>query len=272
METGDVAGHFPSPSLKHRNDEVKRFQVLGKNVNDVDSAELFLPRGKVRNIREVMASCLANAGAERTQIRAAAETPVDVSWLPAAAKAYKISPDIRDYVVAGVPYITSEFPNRNLQGFPSDEILRFRPRFGCVTYKTFIGKPTFRDHKNSDPLQAKGVNLDAVVSYVPKYNVYKIIVLSAFDRTKDPITAKAIARRESNTYSMGAWVEAFSCSCCGAPANRPSCIHFNKYGKGGVTPERHLVYQRCFGIEFFEGSLVQDPADLTAIGDDVYEL
>ena len=249
---------------------MKRYKVLGKAVPGVDSAEIFLPRGRSRDISQIMASCLGQAGAERTQIQATASAPVDVSWLPAAARAYNISPDIRDYVVAGVPYITSEYPNRNLQAFTGDEILRFRPRFGRVTYRTFVGKPTFRDHKNDNPLQAKGVNLDAVITPVPKYGVLKIIVLSAFDRTKDQITASAIADKKMNTYSMGAWVEQFRCSICGADANNPTCSHFRNTGKGGLTSKNELVYQNCFGVEYFEGSLVDSPADLTAVGEDVY--
>ncbi len=249
---------------------MKRVKVLGKLVSSINSTELFLPRNKSKNISEIIASCLSETGANRNMVKSVANSPVDISWLPAAAKAYNISPDIRDYVVAGVPYITSDYPNRNLQSFASNEILRFRPRFGMVTYKTFVGKPTFQDHKNDDPLQAKGVNLDAVLSYVPKYNVYKIIVLSAFDRTKDSIVAKAIADKKANTYSMGAWVEEFQCSICGSNANTDNCEHFAKYGKGGVTNNRELVYQNCHGVEFFEGSQVGDPADITAVGNDVY--
>lgn len=249
---------------------MKRFKVLGKSVPGVDSSELFLPKGKARDISEVMASFLYKAGVERTQVRATATSPVDVSWLPAAAKIYELSSNIRDYVVVGVPYITSDFPNRNLQAFSAGEILRFHPRFGRVTYRTFVGKPTFQNHKNNDVTQAKGVNLDAVVSYVPKYKVYKIIVLSAFDRTKDKILSTAIANKEANTYSMGAWVELFKCAICGTDANAPVCEHFLKWGKGNITPRNELVYQNCTGVEFFEGSNVDDPADVTAVGDDVY--
>lgn len=251
---------------------MKRFKVLGKSVNGFGNTELFLPRGRSRDMGQIMASCLGEVGADRTQVRAAANTPVDISWLPAAAKAYKISGDIRDYVVSGVPYITSDFPNRNLQAFTGEEILRFRPRFGKVTYQTFIGKPTFQDHKNDDPLQAKGVNLDAVITYVPKYRVYKIIVLSAFDRTKDRELATAIADKDVNTYSMGAWVEVFKCGVpnCNSIATTPVCSHFRRFGKGGVTDKGELVYQNCYGVEFFEGSSVADPADYTAVGEDVY--
>jgi hypothetical protein len=249
---------------------MKRYKVLGKTVSGVESSELFLPNGKVKNMSAIAASCLHKTGADSTHVKAIEKTPVDISWLPAASQAYKISPNIRDYVVAGVPYITSDFPNRNLQAFTQEEILKFRPNFGRVTYRTFVGKPTFQDHKNDDPLQAKGVNLDAIINYVPKYKVYKILVLSAFDRTKDPDLASAIANKEINTYSMGAWVELFTCSICGADANNPTCSHFTKIGKGNIAPGRQLVYQNCCGVEFFEGSSVSSPADVTAVGEDVY--
>lgn len=249
---------------------MKKYRVLGKSVAGLGGVELYKPRNRVADLSEVTARFLGAAGALRSRIHASTKVPVDISWLPAAAKAYKISPDIKDYVVSGVPYITSEYPNRNLQAFTAEEILKFNPKFGMPTYRTFIGKPTFQDHKNDNILQAKGVNLDAIIVPVEKYNVYKIIVLSAFDRTKDRELSEAIIKKTANTYSMGAWVEVFRCSICGEEAVHPICSHFRRIGKGEITAKRELIYQNCHGVEFFEGSSVGDPADLTAVGEEVY--
>lgn len=134
---------------------------------------------------------------------------IDVSWLPAASGSYNISDDPRDYVLVEVPLVTVDIPNRNLQAFPYEEVSYFDPLYGRMIYSTFIGKPTHIDHDNKDPLKAKGVNFDASLRYVPKYNVWKIFVLSGYDRTKDPDLAKQILNKDRTGYSMGALVENF---------------------------------------------------------------
>jgi hypothetical protein len=216
---------------------------------------------------DAIQKCISTAFT-RKQILAATNREVDTSWLLAASSKYHLSSDIRDYVVAGVPVITSDFPNRNLQAMPKSEILSFNPRFGRPTYRTFVGKPTFQNHQNDDVTMAKGVNLDSIILSVPAYGIYKIIVLSAFDRTKDRDLANGILKKERKFYSMGAWVDQFKCSICGANAASVNCEHM-KFGKGKVMKGK-LVYQICQGIDYFENSSVDDPADLTAVGDDVY--
>ena len=200
-----------------------------------------------------------------------AEQPLDISWLSSAAQTYNISDDPKDYVIDPVPLVTVDFPNRNLQAFPFEEVTFFDPILGRPVYSSFIGKPTHIDHENKDPLQAKGVNLDAALVFVPEYNVWKIIVLSAFDRTKDPYLTKKILSGERNTYSMGALVEYFVCSACGTideGEHGNKCKHMLKANKGKIGKDGVIYYQRCIGANFIENSNVGDPADITAYGPD----
>lgn len=194
---------------------------------------------------------------------------IDVSWLAAASESYKISPDINDYIVVDIPIVTSDFPNRNLQCFPFEELSFFDPLYGCQIYQTFKGKPACVDHDNKDPYKAKGVIIDATMQYIPNLNVWKVRILEAFDRTKDPTLVKQILSGERRGYSMGALVGNFVCSVCGAIETQYApCAHF-KAGKGSIFNGR-LTYQACCQINFIECSSVTEPADPTAESDQVW--
>jgi hypothetical protein len=247
-----------------------RYAVYGADVESLGALELFRPKGEHLPVGEALAKILSSAeNVDKAITNVISNSQIDTSWLPFAAQVYNISPDIRDYIVSGVPVVTSDVPNRNLQGMPSEEILGYRPDLGRVTYRTFVGKPTYQDHNNQDYQQAKGINLDAVIVGVPGYDLLKIVVLSAFDRNKDPDLTRSIIKKDRRFYSMGAWVHEFRCSICSENVSRRPCYCFSQYGKGGVTPDGKLVYQMCYGIDYFENSSVADPADVTAVSDNV---
>jgi len=191
---------------------------------------------------------------------------LDISWLRFAADTYKISADPRDYVIVEVPLVTADVPNRNMDCFPFVELTRFHPLHGRVVYQTFVGKPTFQDHDNKDPLRAKGVNFDACLRRVG--NTWKVMVLAGYDRTKDPNLTKKILNKERLGFSMGALVSYTLCSVCKKLSSGPRpCEHYARYGKGGVTPEGKLVYDLCYDVNFIENSSVADPADIGAHSD-----
>lgn len=81
-------------------------------------------------------------------------------WLPFAAKEYRLSPNIRDYVIVPIPAFFSDIPNTNGDSVTVPELLRFKPEYGMQAYKTFRGQPTFVEHDNKDITKAKGVILD----------------------------------------------------------------------------------------------------------------
>lgn len=211
---------------------------------------------------------------------------IDISWLPAAAETYKISADPDDYVLVDVPIVTPDVPNRNMQEFPFEEVSYFDPMYGKQIYKTFIGKPAHIDHINQDPLKAKGVHFDSSMEYIPAYGLYKIRVLTGWDRTKDPYLVNQIISGKRPGFSMGALVQAFVCSICGATdTNVNPCRHMDQrlgVSKGmlwdtqrdcrvqanevhGMSAEAvKLIYQRCVGCNYIEISNVGDPADPTA--------
>lgn len=191
---------------------------------------------------------------------------IDVSWLDAASETYAISGDPRDYVLVDIPIVTVDVPNRNLQAFPFEEVSYFDPLYGRMVYQTFNAKPCHQDHDNKDPLRAKGVIFDSSLEKVPAYGIWKIRILSGWDRTKDRNLVEAIVRKKRTGYSMGALVENFVCSNCGQiDTNMKKCPCMAKYGgPGHVMPNGNLVYQQCVGANFIENSSVDDPADITA--------
>lgn len=198
--------------------------------------------------------------------------PVDVSWLFTASNKYDISPDIRDYVVVPVPVITAAIPNRNCQAFPKESLLDFSTEYGVPRYASFVGKPTFEEHANDIMVNAKGVNLDATVVRIPKYNVFKIVVLSAFCRQKDPRLANLILSGKRNSYSMGAVATKFRCSICGGmlgPGVTRTCIcrgtDYTQLGSLGRVIKGRLHYHSALDPIFIENSSVADPADISAV-------
>lgn len=197
----------------------------------------------------------------------AIEQKLDLNrWLPFAAKKYKISDRIEDYVFVPVFTIPSDLPNRNGVGFPLQSLIEFNPDTGDQAYKSFKGKPTFLEHENKDYTKAHGVIVDTFMNRLKGYqgNIWKLLELLAFDRNKYD-TAKRILSGDLNTYSMGAYVDKYSCSYCGKELGQ--CTHVKKnrldfYEKDGV-----LVYKNLHGIDGFETSAVGTPAFPVAISD-----
>jgi hypothetical protein len=203
-----------------------------------------------------------------TQLSANFKRDIDVSWLGAAADTYHISGDINDYVIIDIPSVTVDIPNRNLQAFPYEEVSYFDNMQGSLVYQTFVGRPCHVDHQNSNPIEAKGVHFDSALQFVPAYNVWKIRTLAGFDRTKDAKLTGDILSGRRNGYSMGALVQNFVCSNCGQVEVIKKPCRCMAMGKGSIVDGR-LVYQLCAGVQFFEQSSVEDPADPTALSDSV---
>jgi hypothetical protein len=200
---------------------------------------------------------------------------VDVSWLPAAAEAYCLSADIKDYVIAEVPIVEGDIPNRNMHCFLTSRLVEFLPKFGVQAYKTFVGKPTFYEHQHEDNTKAKGVILDASMREVN--GRWYTFILKAFDRTKDSALANDILSGKRKGHSMSAWTAAFNCSFCGHLWDTSyvgACDHVKAAANGQRVPGRflgmgkvedaRLVYAITNQFYFFESSSVGDPANYGA--------
>lgn len=198
-------------------------------------------------------------------------------WLPYAAEHYQLSRNIRDYVLIPIPAIFSDLPNTNGDGLSLKEMLRFDPELGMQMYKTFKGKGTFLEHNNKDITQAKGLILDAFLRPVPfntKY--YKIVLLLAYDRTKDSQLAQEILSKSSNAYSVGFYYTSYSCSVCntrvGKGVNVRPCGHTQMGRPTYKQDDGRIVYRRCENAQGFECSSVNTPAFCSAIGPHVYDV
>lgn len=188
------------------------------------------------------------------------EKPVDSWWLKSASEAYRISDDISDYVVVPVGIVTVDIPNRNLQCFPYEEVTAFNEDAGRVTYQTFIGKPLFLNHKNDDCRQAKGVILDSVLKHIPEYDIWKIFILTAWDRTKDKDVVNHILKDPKSEYSMGSYVKTFIEYPTGKQVTPKS-------PRGTIDKDGNLIYHLCLNSYYFETSLIleaEGAADCTA--------
>lgn len=192
---------------------------------------------------------------------------VDFSWLKAASEAYNISDDPRDYVLAEMPIVHVDVPNRNCDAFPYEEVSRFSTVLGCPVYKSFVGKPSHAEHDNKDPLKAKGVNFDAALVKTASpigVDLWTIMVLSGFDRTKDRALANAIAKGERSAYSMGALVDETRCSICkGVTSNGRACQCIG--ARKGTIIQGRLKYDLCYGVNYIENSSVGIPANPDAV-------
>jgi hypothetical protein len=175
----------------------------------------------------------------------------------------------KDYLYVRSRAISSR-TNDNFDNFPAEEIAK--------AYKTFIGKPVFVNHHNADHKRARGVIIDAVLHEDVNPDGSPdtwVELLQEVDAKRFPVLAEAIVKGYIDRTSMGTDVEYSECSVCGNLAQTPNeyCSHVAKL-KGQKVLRRNattgedeavLVYERCYGLSFFENSLlVEDPADPTA--------
>lgn len=228
-----------------------------------------------------------------------------VTWLPFAAKKYQVSPNIEDYVISVTPICPADLPNRNGYGFPLHELTDFiPPPVARQAYKAWAGCPMHYEHDNEDFRKAIGIVLDSSLTKVKGYGngaLWKVMGLSAVDKTKEPDIAHAVATKAIQTYSMGCDASEISCSYCGTRAQivgiknktdpRTGAVIFDKKtGKPEKAPVyktcshinmdndldwyvledyegKHLVYRNAHGLAPFEFSVVKDPAWTTACSD-----
>lgn len=246
----------------------QKTMVLGTLVESSASTLLSIDDVKTRQSRFVL------SGLEDEQ---KVHREIDYSWLPLCADTYQISPDIQDYIFVSVPILSIDIPNRNLQAFSMLEVSNWDMNQGKATYKTFIGKPTYTNHKNNTiPNLAKGVHFDSSLEYVPAFNLYKVKVLLGFCRQKDAGLCEAIEANEGVTgYSMGAMVDVFLDSVSGKYIGLKDPTY--QANKGKIDPKTQVLrYLLCTGATFFETSCLGDfgrgdpgepPADHTATPD-----
>lgn len=211
------------------------------------------------------------------------------TWLPFAAKTYQISPNIDDYVLVVTPICPSDIPNRNGIGFPLAELTKFQPPpVSRMAYKAWAGCPVHYEHKNDVHEEAYGVILDASLHKITGYGqgkLWKVMGLLGIDKRKYPEMARRVMEGEVNTYSMGAYVDSFSCSYC----NEEMYTEKDTYGRkrhhhcAHLNPDndidwsevndwnnvRHIAYRNAHGISPIETSIVESPAWTTALSDHI---
>lgn len=195
--------------------------------------------------------------------------------------------------LAGGPEIFDRHAKQSSSGF-TVEASEGNPKFG---FATFMGKPNFIDHNNSNPERARGVVVDAKLKVLPIEKVAssgddywtsasldpehapptEIELLLEIDAKQFPKYAKAIRNGDLDGFSMGCDVERSKCSHCGHEATNPEeyCSHIlmkgahHDYKTADGKRISRKSYENCYGIHFFEISGVFDPADETALAREV---
>jgi hypothetical protein len=200
-------------------------------------------------------------------------------WLPFAAKTYKISPRIEDYVLKPMPLMPSDIPNRNGIGFPLEELVKYQPPpISRQVYKAWTGVPVHEEHENEDCETALGVVLDTVLTQIKGYGNgkhWKVMGLVAVDKNKYPTIAQDLLTNKINTGSMGAIADSFSCSVCGAKVTDNkflNCSHVSSSKDVNWKFVEHegktkVAYLNAHGLSPIEFSIVRDPAWTTALSD-----
>lgn len=190
--------------------------------------------------------------------------------------------------LAGSPEIFERHAKQSSTGF-TVEAADGDKKYG---FATFVGKPIFVDHHNSDPKRARGVIVDAKLKVLPlekeaANDAYysssdmdkehapptEVELLLEVDAKSFPTFAKAIRSGDLDGFSMGCDVEYSKCSHCGNIASNPDeyCSHIVMKGahhdfktSDGKRVSRKS-YENCYKISFFEISGVFEPADETAL-------
>lgn len=195
------------------------------------------------------------------------------SWLPFAAKELCISADVKDYLMYPVPIMYSDLPNRNGVAFPLTELIKWNVRRGCQAYKGWSGCPMYEEHRSEDHTRALGVIADAAMRRIEGMGhgkLWKVVCLAAIDRNKNSLLAREMASGELNSYSMGAMVDGYTCSHCGAEIDKCDHVSLKKpidFYELNASHGKELVYRQVYGIDPYELSVVRDPAYGTATSD-----
>lgn len=162
--------------------------------------------------------------------------------------------------------------NDNFDEFPAEEIK--------TAYRSFVGKPVFVNHHNSDHRRARGVIIDAALHEDTNPDGSPDTwaeVLMEVDAKRFPVLAREVLAGNIARTSMGTDVEYSVCTACGNKAYTPAdyCQHIprmkgmklRRFNAAIGGTEEVLIAERCYGLRFFENSLlVEDPADPTAFG------
>lgn len=204
------------------------------------------------------------------------------TWLPFAAKTYKISPRIEDFIVVPTIICPSDIPNRNGIAFPLNELVAFQPPpIARQAYKAWTGCPVHLEHDNEDHEKAYGVILDASLHKVLGYGggkLWKVMGLLAIDKNKYPDIAQQVLDKIINTYSMGAMVNSFTCSYCGTECDDKYCcphiqstkvVNWNRVRN--YDGQDHISFLNAHSLSPIECSIVRDPAWAPALSDEVWD-
>jgi hypothetical protein len=140
------------------------------------------------------------------------------NWLPMAAEEYNISPNLKDYILTPVVSLPGDTPNSNSQAFPLSELTAWSVSAKMPMYKTWQGSPAHIDHINSDHTKAKGIIFSSIMLPIhgSSGDLWKVVQLVGWDRTRDTMLANDILTRRRTHYSIGAYTQDYSCSICGA--------------------------------------------------------
>lgn len=138
---------------------------------------------------------------------------------------------------------------------------------------TYVASNFVVHNCNDDYTKAKGVVFAA--SMVPiegsEGNLYKVITLLGFDRTKDQALYNRIDAKLLSTYSMGAYVNNYHCSICGKGYDQGGCKHVSLNDPSfKIFDTEHgpkLAYYEAVEICGFEVSAVETPAYVSAQND-----
>ena len=167
---------------------------------------------------------------------------------------FEYEPAGPDYLYVSLRALSADRPNLNFDMFPSDELRE--------AHGTFVGSSVFLEHDNRDPEKSRGAIIASRFHDEDPDDKW-VEILMELDERRCPKLCSMIRSGEIDTFSMGCNVEFSECPICGAKAEQPwqFCEHMrNKGVEYGGEP----AYGVCHGIEFFEESVVYNPADPTA--------
>ena len=178
---------------------------------------------------------------------------------------YNISRNPKDYVLQALPIIWSELPNRNGIAFPLKALIEWNKVKGCSAYQGWKGQAVRVEHDWNGP--AVGIIPDVTLRRLKGFagdKLWKLVVLHAVDRTKDPERANRLESGQHNSWSMGCLADRQVCSACGTTIEN-HCAHLRAKQMMAVY-DGTLVFRVAYGIQAEESSMVDDPAYGQAIG------
>lgn len=202
---------------------------------------------------------------DKDKIAEIVETKRATHWLSPIVEDYIYGTtraiDVGDFEGVLTPKANWEWAvNKNADLFTYDELMDVHPEKGIERYLTFRTAALYKDHQSQSLENAIGLLFDSILIKKNPDDAH-VTCLFGLDKMKSPKIARMLQKYpERVPVSMGCSIKYSVATCCGKKIVQEGdlCSHL-MYQRGGRYNGRKIA-ERLKGVDFYELSVVSNPA------------